>query len=82
MHLFSPSILYLSMDLTIVLLSTDIQNWQDYNAFQLPYSTAQCDLIGMSHHHESCIRRLLLLLRLDGVQGQHVLRCQQGQWKS
>jgi hypothetical protein len=35
MHLFSPRILQLSMDLTIV-LSTDLQNWHDYNAFQLP----------------------------------------------
>jgi hypothetical protein len=38
-HLFSPS-MYLSMDPTIV-LSTDIQNWHDCNAFLLPNSTAQ-----------------------------------------
>jgi hypothetical protein len=59
------------MDLTIV-LSTDIQNWYDYNAFQLPTSTAQCEQIDMSHHLESCIRRFLLL---HGVQGQLVRRC-------
>jgi hypothetical protein len=50
-HLFSPSI-YLSLDLTIV-LSTNIQNWHDYNAFQLPKSTAQCEQSGMSHQYEN-----------------------------
>jgi hypothetical protein len=48
------------MDLTII-LSTDVQNWHDCNALQLPNSTAQCEQIGMSYHHDSCIRRFLLL---------------------
>jgi hypothetical protein len=68
------------MDLTIV-LSTDIQNWRDYNAFQLPNSTARYELIDMSRSHESCISRFPLLRGLVGVQGQLVLRCLQGPWK-
>jgi hypothetical protein len=68
---------YLSMDQTIV-LSTDIQKWHDCNAFQLPNSTEQCELIDMSHYHVSCISRFLLLC---GVQGQLVLRCPQVPYK-
>jgi hypothetical protein len=56
------------MDLTIV-LSTDIQNLHDYDAFQLPNSTAQYELMDMSHPHESCIRRFLQLLGLVGCKG-------------
>jgi hypothetical protein len=55
--------LYLSMDLTIV-LSTDIQTWHDYNAFQFliqQHNALQCEQIGMPHHHESCIRKFLIL---------------------
>jgi hypothetical protein len=58
---YSKHKVYLSMALTFVLLSTDIQNCHDYNAFQLPNATAQCKQIDMSHHHESCISRFLLL---------------------
>jgi hypothetical protein len=65
MHLYSPSI-HLSMDLTIV-LSTDIQNWHDCNAFQLPSSTAQCEQIGMSHHHESFYQKILPASWLGGA---------------
>jgi hypothetical protein len=54
------------MDLTI-LLFTDIQNWHDYNAFQLVNSTALYELIDMSHYHESCISRFLLLCGLVGA---------------
>jgi hypothetical protein len=36
------------MDLAIVLL-TDVQKWHDYSDFQRPNSTAQCELIDMSH---------------------------------
>jgi hypothetical protein len=50
------------MYLTIV-LSTDIQNWHDYSAFQLPNST-QYELIDMSHYHEKSISRFLLLCGL------------------
>jgi hypothetical protein len=39
MYLFSPMI-YLSVYLTIVLYK-DTQNWHDYDACQLPNSTAQ-----------------------------------------
>jgi hypothetical protein len=53
MYLCSPSI-YLSMDLTI-------ETWHNYNASQLSNSTAQGKQIGISHHHETCIRRFLLL---------------------
>jgi hypothetical protein len=67
MHLFSPRI-YLSKDLTIV-LSTDIQSWRDYNAFQLPNSTARYELIDMSHSHENCISRFPLLRGLVGCKG-------------
>jgi hypothetical protein len=44
--------MYLSMDLLLlvviinivnIILSTYKQNWHDYNAFQLPNSTAQCN---------------------------------------
>jgi hypothetical protein len=31
------------MDLTII-LSTDMQNWHDYDVCQLPNSTAQCEV--------------------------------------
>jgi hypothetical protein len=51
------------MYLTIV-VSTDIQNWHDYNAFQLPNSTAQYELIDMSHYHEKSISRFFLLCGL------------------
>jgi hypothetical protein len=47
-----PRIYVVSMDLTIV-LSTDIQNWQDYDAFHLLNLTARYELIDMSHYHES-----------------------------
>jgi hypothetical protein len=40
-----------------IALSTDIQNWHDYNAFLLPNSTEQYELIDMLHYHESCISR-------------------------
>jgi hypothetical protein len=33
---------YLSRDLAII-LSTEIQNWHAYNAFEVPNSTAQCE---------------------------------------
>jgi hypothetical protein len=48
-HLFSPR-LYLSVYLTIV-LSTDTQNWHDYDAFQLPNSIAKYELIDMPHYN-------------------------------
>jgi hypothetical protein len=51
------------MDQSIV-LSTDVQNWHDYDAFQPPHSTAQCEGMDMSHYHESCISRFLLLCGL------------------
>jgi hypothetical protein len=51
--------------LTIV-LSRDTQNWHDFDAFQLPTSTAPCELMDMSHYHEICISRFLLLLGLVG----------------
>jgi hypothetical protein len=44
-----------------VALSTDVQNWHDYDASQLPTSTAKCEGMDMSHYHESCISRFLLL---------------------
>jgi hypothetical protein len=44
-HLFSPSILAIYESNC---LSTDIQNRHDNNAFQLPHSTAQCELIDIS----------------------------------
>jgi hypothetical protein len=71
------------MYLTIV-LSPDVQNWHDYIALELPYSTAQYKLIDMSHYHESCISRFLLLHGLVGCKGSLqalVLKCLQGPWK-
>jgi hypothetical protein len=65
MHLYSPRI-YLSVYPTSV-LSTYTQNWHDYDAFQLPNSTAQYNLIDMSHYHESCISRFLLICSFNGV---------------
>jgi hypothetical protein len=62
-------------------LSTDIQNWHYYNAYQLINSTAQYELIDMSHSHESCISRFLLLRGFVWVQGPLVLRCLQGLWQ-
>jgi hypothetical protein len=59
-HLFSPGI-HLSLDLSIVLFA-DTQNWHDYDPFQFPNSTAQYELIDLSHYHEICISRFLLLL--------------------
>jgi hypothetical protein len=41
----------------------------DYNAFQLPNSTAQCELMDMSHCHESGIGRFLLLCGLVWCKG-------------
>jgi hypothetical protein len=76
---YSKQNMYLSMALTFV-LSTDIQNCHDYNAFQLPNATAQCEQIDMSHHHESCISRFLLLR--GWAQGQLVLRYPLGQRKT
>jgi hypothetical protein len=67
MHLFSPRI-YLSVYLTIV-LSTDTQNWHDYNAFQLPNSAAQYELFDMLDYHERCISRFLLLCGSVGCKG-------------
>jgi hypothetical protein len=67
MHLFSPRI-YLPVYLTIV-QSTDTQNWHDYDAFQLSYSTAQYELIDILHCHESCISRFLLICSLMGCEG-------------
>jgi hypothetical protein len=52
------------MDLTIV-LSTDIQNGHDYNAFQL----SQCEQEDMLHRHDTCISRFLLLRGLVGCKG-------------
>jgi hypothetical protein len=48
-YLFSPIKIkiYLSVDLIIV-LSADTQTWHDYNAFQLPNSTAQCEQIDVT----------------------------------
>jgi hypothetical protein len=66
MHLFSPSI-YLSMDLTIV-LSTDTQKGL-IAMLTNSLTTAQRDQIGMSHHHESCIGRFLLLHGWVGCEG-------------
>jgi hypothetical protein len=52
-HLLSPSIIlyyiYLWIELSIVLSTDILQNWNDYNAFQLPSSTAQREQIDMSH---------------------------------
>jgi hypothetical protein len=64
---FSPRI-YLSLYLTIV-LSTNTQSWHDYNAFRLPNSTGQYELIDMSHDHESCMSRFLLIYSLMGCKG-------------
>jgi hypothetical protein len=64
MHLFSPRI-YLSVHPTIV-LSTDTHNWHDYDAFQLPNSAEQYELIDMSHYHEICISRFFLICSLMG----------------
>jgi hypothetical protein len=52
--------MYLSVYPSIV-LSTDAQNWHDYDAFQLPNSTGQYELIDMSHYHESCMSTFLLI---------------------
>jgi hypothetical protein len=43
-----------------------MQNWHDFDAFQLPNSTAPCELMDMSHYHEICISRFLLILDLVG----------------
>jgi hypothetical protein len=51
------------MDLTIV-LSTDMQNRHDYDAFPLPNSKAQCELMDVSHFHEKIISKFLLLCGL------------------
>jgi hypothetical protein len=66
-NLLSPRI-YPSVYLNIV-LSTDTQNWHDYNAFQLPNATGHYQLIDMSHCHESCISRFLLICSLMGCKG-------------
>jgi hypothetical protein len=67
MHLFSPRIhLYVHR---IIILSTDTQNWHDYDVFQLPNSTAQYELTDLSHCHESCISRFLLVGSLIGCKG-------------
>jgi hypothetical protein len=60
--------MYLSVYLTIV-LSSDTQNWHDYDAFQLSNLTAQYELIDMSHYHESCMRRFLLICSLMECKG-------------
>jgi hypothetical protein len=57
--------IYLTMCLTCV-PSTDIQNWHDYNALQLPNSAAQYELIDMSHCHEFRVSKFLLLRGLVG----------------
>jgi hypothetical protein len=59
--------MYLSMYLTIA-VSIDVQNCHDYNAFQLPNSTAQYEVIDMSHYHDSC-SRFLLICSLMGCKG-------------
>jgi hypothetical protein len=68
-----------SMDLTIF-LSTDVKTCHDYNAFQLPNSTAQTEIIDMSTYHESCISmHTPPAPGFGGVRGQViVLRCLQG----
>jgi hypothetical protein len=61
-----------------------MQNWHDKNAFQLPNSTAQYELIDMLHYHESCNSNFLLLRGLVGCKGTLqglVVRCLQGPWK-
>jgi hypothetical protein len=50
-----------------IILSTDMQNWHDCIAFQLPNSTAQCELIDIS--------RFFLLCGFGGVQGYLVSVC-------
>jgi hypothetical protein len=47
-----PRIYVVSMDLTIV-LSTDIQNWQEFDVFQRLNLTARYELIDMSQYHKS-----------------------------
>jgi hypothetical protein len=66
------------MDLTIAQF-TGMQNQHDYYASPLPNSTAQCELVDMSHNHEMSISRFALWFGV--VQGQLVLRCLQGPWK-
>jgi hypothetical protein len=55
--------------LSHIVLSTDVQNWHDCNAFQLPISTARYELIDKSHFHEFYISRLTLLCGLVGCKG-------------
>jgi hypothetical protein len=59
--------IYLSLYILTFLLSTDIQNWHDQNAFQLHNSTGQYEMFDMSH--EACISRSLLLHGLMGHKG-------------
>jgi hypothetical protein len=64
-----------------IVLSTDTKNWGDYHAFQLSTSTAQYELIDMSHNHESCMSRFLLICSLigcKGTPGELVLRWLEG----
>jgi hypothetical protein len=60
--------MYVSMALTIV-LSTDMQNRHDYNAFQLANVTAQCELMDISHYHEKSISSFLQLCSLVWCKG-------------
>jgi hypothetical protein len=64
---------YLSMDLTIV-LPTDMQNRHEYNAYPLPNSTAQCELMDMSQYHEKSImiHQQIPLALWFGVEQGHV----------
>jgi hypothetical protein len=57
-----------SVNLAIA-LSTDIQIWHDSNAFLLPNSTAQWNLMDMTYYHERCVNRFLLLRGLVGCKG-------------
>jgi hypothetical protein len=52
-----------------MVLSTDMQHWRGYHVFQLPKSTAKCELMDMSHYHESCMSRFVLFRGLVGCKG-------------
>jgi hypothetical protein len=75
-HMLSQCI-SLAIYLTAV-LSTDAQNRHHYNDFHLPTSTAQSEVIDMSHYNQSCNRQFLLICGWVGCCGQLVVSCQQG----
>jgi hypothetical protein len=69
MHGFAADECVVSARVFVIIFKYNILPYIPGAIWHLSFPTAQCEQIGMSHHHESCSKRFLLLHGWVGCKG-------------